>query len=252
MAVYIPIRPKWNPRGVVVNYVSKNQLCVRSWPKGYLDANTATQRRQRGKMAQVCQVLPRIKNLLAAGYAPLVKRNGRRVGGYHMAVSTALREWFTPSPGGDRLDCARLQLTDGIQPLPIGLRAARHKGILRIAWHAPLRWHGAKLLLAVRNPIANQWIGLPTTLEDGATSTATHLPKAWQGAIVEVWIAFVGCGKWAKTKTFHATIGTSRTSPFSPTSTKSAMTATPRCSSTGAAASPPRREGNPTQPEESG
>ena len=235
-----------------MNYVFKNQLCVRSWPKGYLDANTATQRCQRGKMAQVCQVLPRIKNLLAAGYAPLVKRNGRRVGSYHMAVSTALREWFAPSPGGDRLNCARLQLTDGIQPLPIGLRAARHKGMLCIAWHAPLRWHGAKLLLAVRNPMGNQWIALPITLKDGATSTATHLPKAWQGATVEVWIAFAGRGKWAKTKTFHATIGTSRTSAYSPTSTKSAMTATPRCSSTGAAASPPHRKGNSTQPEESG
>ena len=61
MAVYVPLRPKWNPRGVVVNYVSGGQLCVRSWPKGYRDARTESQQRQRGRMARVCEVLPFVK-----------------------------------------------------------------------------------------------------------------------------------------------------------------------------------------------
>ena len=110
MAVYVPVRPRWNPRGVVVNYVSRGRLLVRGWPRGYRDANTAEQRRQRGKMARVCEMLPYLKSLLMEGYAPLVKRSGRRVSGYHVAVGAALREWFVPTPQGDELDCASIRL----------------------------------------------------------------------------------------------------------------------------------------------
>lgn len=234
MAVYIPIRPKWNPRGVVVNYVSWGQLCVRSWPRGYRDANTATQRRQRGKMAQVCCVLPHVKNLLAEGFSPLAKRNGRKIGSYHMAVSTALREWFIATPHGDELDCARLQLTDGVRPLPDGLLAARRSGTLRIAWNAPLRWSAPKLLLAIREPRTNQWVSTPIALDRNETNITAHLPKAWKGKETEIWIAFVGRGQGVKTKTLHlkisapATVSTtpSPKHPCSPTPSHGNATAT--------------------------
>ena len=206
MAVYIPIRPKWNPRGVVVNYVSRGQLCVRGWPRGYRDAKTPDQRRQRGRMAQVCNVLPYIKNLLAIGYSPRIKRNGRTVGSYHVAVSTALREWFAPTPQGDAFDCARLQLTDGMRPLPVGLRIERGSETLRIAWGMALQWNAAKLLLAVQEPIANQWISVPESLEKGAKEVTVRLPAAWSGREVEVWIAFVGKGNGTKSKTHHEKI----------------------------------------------
>lgn len=206
MAVYIPIRPKWNPRGGVVNYVSQGQLCVRSWPRGYRDANTATQRRQRGRMAQVCNVLPYIKNLLAIGYSPQIKRNGRTVGSYHVAVSTALREWFVATPQGNALDCARLQLTDGMRPLPVGLRMELGSETLRIAWNTALQWNAAKMLLAVQEPIANEWISVPISLEKGAKEVTVHLPAAWSGREVEVLIAFAGKGNGAKSKTHHEKI----------------------------------------------
>lgn len=189
-----------------MNYVSRGQLCVRSWPRGYRDANTATQRRQRGRMAQVCNVLSYIKNLLAIGYSPRIKRNGRTVGSYHVAVSTALREWFAATPQGDALDCARLQLTDGMRPLPVGLRIERGSETLRIAWGMALQWNAAKLLLAVQEPIANQWISVPISLEKGAREVTVRLPAAWRGREVEVWIAFAGKGNRAKSKTHHEKI----------------------------------------------
>lgn len=207
MAVYIPIRPRWNPRGVVVNYVCRGQLCVRSWPKGYRDANTAAQRRQRGRMAQVCAVLPHVKELLTAGYASVTKRNGRRVGGYHAAVSTALREWFVPTPQGDRLDCARLQLTDGVHALPEGLRMERRNGKLIVSWGAALPWNAPRLLLAAQEAKANQWIAVPVVVEKGSCGVGVRLPKAWRGKRIEVWVAFVGDGQRVKTKTLHATLG---------------------------------------------
>ncbi len=217
MAVYIPIRPKWNPRGVVVNYVSQGQLCVRSWPRGYCDANTPDQRRQRGRMAQVCNVLPYIKNLLAIGYSPQIKRNGRTVGSYHVAVSTALREWFAATPKGDTLDCARIRLTDGMRPLPMGLRIERSSETLRIAWGTALQWNAAKLLLAVQEPIANQWVSVPISLEKGAKEVTVRLPATWRGRKVEVWIAFAGKGNGAKSKTHNETI-TAKTVSFTSTS----------------------------------
>ena len=91
MAVYVPVRPRWNPRGEVVSYVSRGQLVARGWPKGYRDANTLEQQRQRRRMVQICNVLPYLKGVLAEGYAPSVKRNGRCVSGYHAAVGAALR-----------------------------------------------------------------------------------------------------------------------------------------------------------------
>ena len=234
MAVYIPIRPKWNPRGVVVNYVSRGQLCVRSWPRGYRDANTTTQRRQRGRMAQVCCVLPHVKNLLSEGFSSRTKRNGRKIGSYHMAVSTALREWFIATPHGDELDCARLQLTDGVRPLPDGLLAARRSGTLRIAWNAPLRWSTPKLLLAIREPRTNQWVSTPIALAQNETNITAHLPKAWKGKEIEIWVAFVGRGKGVKTKTLHlkisapATVSTTSSPkhPYIPTSSHGNATAT--------------------------
>ena len=212
MAVYIPIRPRWNPRGVVVNYVCRGQLCLRSWPKGYRDANSAAQRRQRGRMAQVCAVLPHVKELLTAGYASVTKRNGRRVGGYHAAVSTALREWFVPTPQGDRLDCARLQLTDGVHALPEGLRIERRNGKLIVSWSAALPWNAPRLLLAAREAKTNQWIAAPEVVEKGSSGVGVRLPKAWRGKGIEVWVAFVGDAQRVKTKTLHATLG-ARTTP---------------------------------------
>lgn len=212
MAVYIPIRPKWNPRGVVVNYVCHNQLCVRSWPQGYRDAKTAAQRQQRDKMAQVCNVLPHVKSLLSLGYSPLAKRNGRRVGGYQMAVSRALRGWFTSTPQGDALDCARLQLTDGVSPLPEGLRMERRSGKLIVSWGAALPWNALRLLLAAREAKANQWIAVPVVVGKGSRGVGVRLPKAWRGKRIEVWVAFVGDGQRVKTKTLHATLG-ARTTP---------------------------------------
>lgn len=206
MAVYIPIRPKWNPRGVVVNYVSQGQLCVRSWPRGYSDANTATQRRQRGRMAQVCNVLPYIKNLLAIGYSPQIKRNGRKVGSYHLAVSTALREWFAASPHGDELDCARIRLTDGVRKLPAELAFGREGGKLRLAWAKPLPRKGWKLLLAARQKGLGQWVGVVQELCDGVAAVEVELPEAWKGKAVEVWVAFVGDGGRVKTATRHAAL----------------------------------------------
>ena len=212
MAVYIPIRPRWNPRGVVVNYVCRSQLCLRSWPKGYRDAKTAAQRRQRGKMAQVCAVLPHVKELLTAGYASVTKRNGRRVGGYHAAVSTALREWFVSTPQGDRIDCARLQLTDGVRALPEGLRMERRNGKLIVSWAAALPWNASRLLLATREAKTNQWIAVPVVVGKGLRGVGVRLPKAWRSKRIEVWVAYVGDAQRVKTKTLHATLR-ARTTP---------------------------------------
>ena len=212
MAVYIPIRPRWNPRGVVVNYVCRGQLCVRSWPKGYRDANSAAQRRQRGRMARVCAVLPHVKELLTAGYAPVTKRNGRWVGGYHAAVSTALREWFVPTPQGDKLACARLQLTDGVHALPEGLRMERRSGKLIVSWGAALPWNAPRLLLAAREAKTNQWIAIPVVVGKESRGVEVRLPKAWRGKEIAVWVAFVGDCQRVKTETLHATLG-ARTIP---------------------------------------
>lgn len=212
MAVYIPIRPRWNPRGVVVNYVCRSQLCVRSWPKGYRDAKTAAQCRQRGRMAQVCAALPHVKELLTVGYAAVTKRNGRRVGGYHAAVSTALREWFVSTPQGDRLDCARLQLTDGVHALPEGMRMERRSGKLIVSWSTALPWNAPRLLLAAREAKTNQWIAVPVVVGKGSRGVGVRLPKAWRGKGIEVWVAYVGDAQRVKTKTLHATLR-ARTTP---------------------------------------
>ena len=177
-----------------MNYVSRGRLLVRGWPRGYRDANTAEQRRQRGKMARVCEMLPYLKSLLLEGYAPLVKRNGRRVSGYHVAVGAALREWFAATPQGDELDCARIRLTAGVRGLPAGLAFGREGGVLRLAWAAPLPWRGAKLLLAVRQKGLGQWVSAVQELGNGAAAVEVVLPRAWKGQGVEVWAAFVGDG----------------------------------------------------------
>ena len=201
MAVYIPIRPKWNPRGVVINYVHGDKLCVRSWPKGYHDANSPAQQRQRRRMRQICNALPYLKVLLSEGFDPQTKRNGRRIGGYHVAVSTALREWFTQTAQGDTLDLVRLQLCNGARNLPIGLRVESSMGMLRIRWTVPLPWRGAKMLIAARLSSANHWTCASIALGETETAVAFSLPKAWRGKAIETWVAFMGKGKGVKTRT---------------------------------------------------
>lgn len=201
MARYVPVRPRWNPRGTVVNYVSGGQLCVRSWPKGYRDANTAAQRRQRGKMVQVCGVLPFLKAIFAVGYAPLIKRNGRRVGSYHMAVARALREWFDKTPRGEELNVAKIELTDGIRALPEGLSVARVGDEVRVAW-VDAKWRrGARLLFAARARGSGQWVGTPVPLEKGAAGVLLQLPAGWKREAAEVWLAFVDGDGRAKSRT---------------------------------------------------
>lgn len=201
MAVYVPLRPRWNPRGVVVNYVSGGQLCVRSWPKGYRDARTESQQRQRGRMARVCEVLPFVKGLIGEGYSPLVKRNGRHVGAYHCAVSTALREWFIASPGGEAMRLERMRLTDGVRALPEGLEVRRAHDALLVSWNSGLRWAQPRLLLAAREPAANAWVSLLVPVGENVTRVAVRLPPEWAAKAVEVWVAFVGDARRAKSLT---------------------------------------------------
>ena len=210
MAVYVPIRPRWNPRGVIINYVSRGQLCVRSWPKGYRDANTAAQRRQRSKMAQVCRVLPHLKVLLAEGYTPQTRRNGRKVGSYHAAVATSLREWFEDSTHGPQLDTSRLRLTDGVTALPEGLAIARLKDTLRVSWRSALRWQGAKLLIAVHRPKGKEWVCRVIPLAAGTTGATVRLPATWRKETIEAWGAFVGNGGRIRTQTHRATLLSTR------------------------------------------
>lgn len=204
MAKYIAVRPRWNPRGVVINYAMRGQLYVRSWPSRYRDANTAQQRRQRGKMAQVCGALPHLKDLLAEGYRPRYKRNGRKIGSYHVAVSVALQEWFADTPRGPQLDLSRLQLTEGIMQPPRGLTITRAGGALRVEWDAPLKWRRPRLLLAAREGGSNEWVSRPMPVEKGVTSAHITLPPAWAGKAIETWVAFAdSCGR-ARTKTHYA------------------------------------------------
>ena len=206
MAVYIPIRPRWNPRGVVVNYVFRDRLCVRGWPKGYHDANTPAQQRQRGKMAQACGVLPYLKALLMEGYTPIVKRNGRKVSSYHVAVGVALREWVVQTAQGFRFDPTRIRLTDGVGQLPAGLAIGRSRGALCVSLGAPLPWGEKKLLLAVRCQKESQWVSGVLGLNAGEKRVEMELPEAWRGRGVEVWVAFVGNGGRSKTATRHAVL----------------------------------------------
>ena len=194
----------------MVNYVSQGQLCVRSWPRGYRDANTATQRRQRGRMAQVCNALPFVKELLALGYSPRTKRNGRTVGSYHAVVSTALRSWFIQTPQGDTLDLSRIRLTDGVHVPPKGLSVKRIGRDLQIAWAYAIPWQGVSILLAAREVASNQWVSLPCQPEQGATSVTIQLPPAWKGKTVETWVAFVGNNGRLKTKTHYEKIAPRR------------------------------------------
>lgn len=207
MAVYVPVRPRWNPRGEVVSYVSRGQLVARGWPKGYRDANTLEQQRQRRRMVQICNVLPYLKGVLAEGYAPSVKRNGRCVSGYHAAVGAALRGWFARTPGGERFDYARIRLTDGSRALPAGLTLARGRGVVRVAWGAGLPWGGRRLLLAMRQESLGQWVSVSVALGDGATEVAVRTLAAWEGREVEVWVAFVGENGRVRTLTHRTVLG---------------------------------------------
>lgn len=217
MAMYIPVRPHWNPRGEVVNYVSRGRLCARGWPTAYRDANTPKQREQRGKMAQACDVLPFIKSLLAEGYSAVHKRNGRRVGAYHTAVSVALREWFAATPEGPRLDTAKIRLTDGVSRLPAELTAAREGNKLEIAWRPTTRWRGAKLLVAVRRAKSQEWACAKVAVADGSALASFALPPQWAKGTVEIWVAFVGNGDRVKTQTMHLALPPSATlTPPSP------------------------------------
>lgn len=215
MAVYIPVRPRWNPRGEVINYVSGGRLCARGWPRGYRDANSVAQRVQRSKMAQVCDVLPYLKGLIAEGYSPVYKRNGRRVGAYHAAVSAALREWFDSTPDGYKTNWAKVRLTDGIRALPAGLAVTRVDRKVRITWHNAAKRRGAKLLFAARLGETQEWVSSVVALERGAVGASLSLPLHWAKGTIRAWMAFVSSEGRLKTQTLHLALppATARPAP---------------------------------------
>lgn len=154
-------------------------------------------------MAQVCSVLPFLKELFAEGYSPVIKRNGRKVGSYHLAVATALREWFDKTPRGDTFNASKIRLTDGARALPAGLSLERAGRELRVAWREDRRGSGGRLLFAARAVAVNQWICTPVPLEKGVASLLLRLPAAWAREEVEVWVAFVSVGGRAKSQTLY-------------------------------------------------
>lgn len=215
MAQYQAVRPLWTPRGEAVHYVMNNHLYVRGWPSRYRDANTQTQRKQRGKMAQVCQVLPHLKSLLAEGYRPLQKANGRRIASYHVAVSTALREWFVDSPTGPALDTSKIELTQGVRALPHKLATDRTRNGILIHWAKRPLWAGPRLLLAVKNTHSDEWVTHAMGIGH-ATSLLATLPDSWSDCKVEIFVAFVGDSQRVCTRTHAVTL--------LPTATSSAVT----------------------------
>lgn len=161
-------------------------------------------------MAQVCSVLPHLKVLLAEGYTPQTRRNGRKVGSYHAAVATALKEWVEDSMHEPQLVTSRLRLTDGVAALPEGLAIARLKGTLRISWRSALRWQEAKLLIAIHGPKGKEWLCKVIPLATDATSATMRLPATWHKGDIEAWGAFVGNGGRIRTQTHHATLLSTR------------------------------------------
>lgn len=157
-------------------------------------------------MAQVCRVLPHLKVLLAEGYTPQTRRNGRKVGSYHAAVATALKEWFEDSMHGPQLVTSRLRLTDGVAALPEGLAIARLKDTLRVSWRSALRWQGAKLLIAIHGPRGKECVCKVIPLAASAMGATVRLPATWRKGTIEAWGAFVSNGGRIRTQTHHATL----------------------------------------------
>ena len=186
-----------------MHYVMNNQLYVRGWPSHYRDANTAAQREQRGKMRQVCLVLPYLKKLLAEGYTPQQKANGRCVGSYHVAVAKALREWFITTPTGPTLPPSAIQLTEATRPIPGGMAATRQQERVELTLGAALPWTSPKLLLAARCSTTHEWIAEVVPV-DGVTSLSLTLPRGWSAHRVELWTAFVGENQRARSSTIYS------------------------------------------------
>lgn len=156
-------------------------------------------------MAQVCQVLPHLKALFAEGYKPLQKRNGRRIGSYHVAVSTALQAWFVNSPNGLRLDTSKMQLTEGGHALPRQLTAARAPSGVLIRWAKALPWRNPKMLLAARNTDADEWLSCTADVA-GLSTLLAALPDSWRRDKVDIWIAFAADSQRVLSATRYATL----------------------------------------------
>ena len=214
MAHYQAVRPVWYPRGIAVHYVMNNQLYVRGWPSHYRDANTAAQREQRGKMRQVCLVLPYLKKLLAEGYTPQQKANGRCVGSYHVAVAKALREWFIATPTGPTFLPSAIQLTEATRPIPGGMAASRQQDRVALTLGAALPWTSPKLLLAARCSATHEWIAEVVPM-DGATSLSLTLPRGWSAHRIELWTAFVGENQRARSRTIYSVLEGATAAPGS-------------------------------------
>lgn len=210
MAHVLPTKPRYRPRGVVSLYVSRGQLVARGWRRPGPDPRTPRQLAQRNRFACASSFLKYFTTIVARGYHPGSKPNGRIVGAYQMALSRIVSGCTTYNKGVWRIDYPRVQLAEG-RPFPLrGLTVRRVFGRLVLRWRGAAPASVAALRVAAYCP--SRWEGWRgyAALTKKRSEAAIGLPKGLGLKTLHVWVVALaadGTIRWASAYVVLAGIG---------------------------------------------
>ena len=189
MAKIIPHRPKYRDRSLPIYYVMHGEFFLRSRPTSIRDPRSPAQLLQRLRMRVASHFLAGFRPVVELGFAPRILENYRRVGGYQRALGHLLTNGLITSADSVALVPEKVQLSEG-RDSPLGtVRVAVVGRQMEIGWTGALPVRNEMMLIGIWNRTEGKARCELVPCSTGEKGLAINLPKGWNRAYLDVWVA---------------------------------------------------------------
>ncbi len=189
MAKLIPHRPKYRDRSLPIYYVMHGEFFLRSRPTSVRDPRSPAQLLQRLRMRVASHFLAGFRPVVELGFAPRILENYRRVGGYQQALGHLLTNGLITRADSVSLVPEKVLLSEGRES-PLGaVRVAVVGRQMEIGWTGALPVRNEMMLIGIWNRTEGKARCELEPCSADMKSLALNLPKGWNRAYLDVWIA---------------------------------------------------------------
>ena len=189
MARIIPHRPKYRDRSLPIYYVMHGEFFLRSRPTSVRDPRSPAQLLQRLRMRVASHFLTGFRPVVELGFAPRILENFRRVGGYQQALGHLLTNGLITSADSVALVPEKVLLSEGRES-PLGaVRVAVVGRQMEIGWTGALPVRNEMMLIGIWNRTEGKARCELVPCSAEMKSLALNLPKGWNRAYLDVWVA---------------------------------------------------------------
>lgn len=165
------------------------EFFLRSRPTSVRDPRSPAQLLQRLRMRVASHFLAGFRPVVELGFAPRILENFRRVGAYQQALGHLLTNGLITSTDSVTIVPEKVQLSEGRES-PLGaVRVAVVGRQMEIGWTGALPVRNEMMLIGIWNRTEGKARCELVPCSAEMKSLALNLPKGWNRAYLDVWVA---------------------------------------------------------------